>query len=69
MKTNLAGPAAELRITNLVKRFGTASAGANNFMAVDNVSLTVPPGSFFAMLGPSGCGKTTTLRMVALHRK
>ena len=65
MKTNLAGPAAELRITNLVKRFGTAAAGANNFMAVDNVSLTVPPGSFFAMLGPSGCGKTTTLRMVA----
>lgn len=65
MKTNLAGPAAELRITNLVKRFGTVAAGANNFMAVDNVSLTVPPGSFFAMLGPSGCGKTTTLRMVA----
>ena len=65
MKTNLAGPAAELRITNLVKRFGTAAARPNNFMAVDNVSLTVPPGSFFAMLGPSGCGKTTTLRMVA----
>ena len=28
-------------------------------------TLTVPQGSFFALLGPSGCGKTTTLRMVA----
>ncbi|MGL5828935.1 MAG: ABC transporter ATP-binding protein [Angustibacter sp.] len=34
-------------------------------MAVDDLSLTIPAGSFFALLGPSGCGKTTTLRMVA----
>jgi spermidine/putrescine transport system ATP-binding protein len=33
--------------------------------AVDNLDLTVPSGSFFALLGPSGCGKTTTLRMIA----
>ncbi|MFB6725209.1 ABC transporter ATP-binding protein [Kribbella sp. NPDC056345] len=33
--------------------------------AVDNLDLTVPAGSFFALLGPSGCGKTTTLRMIA----
>ena len=65
MKGNLAGPAAELRITNLVKRFGGPVMAANAFVAVDNISLTVPAGSFFAMLGPSGCGKTTTLRMVA----
>src|SRR5262249_21691909 len=31
----------------------------------DDLTLTVPNGSFFALLGPSGCGKTTTLRMVA----
>jgi spermidine/putrescine transport system ATP-binding protein len=32
---------------------------------VHPLDLTVPQGSFFALLGPSGCGKTTTLRMVA----
>jgi len=35
------------------------------FTAVDNISLTVPAGSFFALLGPSGCGKTTTLRLIS----
>src|SRR5579864_7516269 len=33
-------------------------------VAVDNVSLQIERGNFFALLGPSGCGKTTTLRMV-----
>ena len=49
---------ADLRLVDVTKRFG-------DFMAVDDLSLTIPAGSFFALLGPSGCGKTTTLRMVA----
>ena len=53
-----AGGGADLHIVDLTKRFGT-------FVAVDSLSLTVPSGSFFALIGPSGCGKTTTLRMVA----
>src|SRR3954468_15710543 len=48
----------DLRLENLTKRFG-------DFVAVRDLMLTVPNGSFFALLGPSGCGKTTTLRMVA----
>ncbi len=48
----------DLRLANVTKRFGS-------FTAVDDLTLVVPEGSFFALLGPSGCGKTTTLRMVA----
>lgn len=51
-------PAGGLRLANLTKRFGASTA-------VDDLSLTIPQGSFFALLGASGCGKTTTLRMIA----
>ncbi|MFP9192410.1 ABC transporter ATP-binding protein [Natrialbaceae archaeon A-CW1-1] len=33
--------------------------------AVDDVTLRVREGEFFALVGPSGCGKTTTLRLIA----
>jgi spermidine/putrescine transport system ATP-binding protein len=54
----MTGTTGDLRLHDVTKRFG-------DFVAVDAINLTVPQGSFFALLGPSGCGKTTTLRMVA----
>jgi putative spermidine/putrescine transport system ATP-binding protein len=49
---------AEVRLQGLTKLFGPVTA-------VNDVSTTVPAGSFFTLLGPSGSGKTTTLMMVA----
>jgi putative spermidine/putrescine transport system ATP-binding protein len=48
----------EVRFESLRKQY-------NRLIAVDNVSLTIEPGSMIALLGPSGCGKTTCLRMIA----
>src|ERR1700731_4186944 len=47
-----------LEIAGASKRFGATTA-------VDDVSLSVERGAFYALLGPSGCGKTTLLRVIA----
>ncbi|HKD35068.1 MAG TPA: ABC transporter ATP-binding protein [Gaiellaceae bacterium] len=49
--------APDVRLERVTKQF-------DDVTAVDDISLEIERGSFFAMLGPSGCGKTTTLRMI-----
>ncbi len=53
--------AAMLEIKNLVKVYGT---GKEAKRAVDDISLTIPQGSFFGLLGPNGAGKSTTIHCV-----
>ncbi len=48
---------AAVRLVGVTKQF-------KQMVAVDNLTLELAQGEFFALLGPSGCGKTTTLRMV-----
>ncbi|WP_413875611.1 ABC transporter ATP-binding protein [Albidovulum sp.] len=47
-----------IQLQNISQKYG-------NYLAVDDVSVDLMEGEFFALLGPSGCGKTSLLRIVA----
>jgi spermidine/putrescine transport system ATP-binding protein len=47
----------DVRLEGVTKKF-------DDVVAVDDLSLEIESGEFYALLGPSGCGKTTTLRMI-----
>ncbi|SDW14788.1 ABC transporter ATP-binding protein [Roseicitreum antarcticum] len=49
---------AEVALRGVSKSFG-------GDVALDDVTMTIPDGSFVVLLGPTGAGKTTTLRMVS----
>lgn len=46
-----------LQINNLYKNYG-------NFVALNDVSLSIPEGKIFGLLGPNGAGKTTLIRII-----
>jgi putative spermidine/putrescine transport system ATP-binding protein len=52
----------EVAVVGVTKRFGET-------VAVKDLSLSIPHGSYCCLLGPSGCGKTTILRMIAGHER
>jgi putative spermidine/putrescine transport system ATP-binding protein len=52
----------DIELVGVTKRFA-------NLVAVDNIDLTIPGGTYCCLLGPSGCGKTTILRMIAGHEE
>src|SRR5277367_3140380 len=47
-----------IELIHLVKNFG-------ELVAVNDISLSVPRGEFFAVLGPNAAGKTTTIKILA----
>ncbi len=47
-----------ITVKNLTVKYG-------DFIAVGNVSFSVPHGSFIALVGPSGCGKSTIIKAIA----
>lgn len=55
--TNDAATVPAVEAINLVRRFG-------DFVAVDDLNLTLRRGSFFGFLGPNGAGKSTTIKML-----
>src|SRR5690348_262481 len=54
---------ASIEVVGLTKRFLTPAGSP--FTALKNVSFTVEPGQFCAIVGPTGCGKSTTLGQVS----
>jgi NitT/TauT family transport system ATP-binding protein len=61
--TGGAEEAARIQIDGLTKRYLTPKG--ETFTAITDVSLTVEPGEFCAIVGPTGCGKSTTLAQVS----
>jgi ABC-2 type transport system ATP-binding protein len=59
LRVSHGGAAPAIELSGLSKRY------RGGLVAVDDVTLSVPPGVVFGLLGPNGAGKTTTIKMIA----
>lgn len=59
-ETPIAPDAKGVVLQSVTKKYGPVTA-------VENITLSIPAGTYCCLLGPSGCGKTTTMRMIAGH--
>src|SRR5438876_9825120 len=57
------GITSAIELQEVTKRFLTPSGQA--YTAIRDVSLSVAPGEFCAVVGPTGCGKSTTLGLIS----
>src|SRR6266705_6138529 len=55
--------ASAIELQEVTKRFLTPSGEA--YTAIRDVTLSVAPGEFCAVVGPTGCGKSTTLSLIS----
>jgi len=55
-----------IELVNVTKVY---KVGSSKVLALDNVSLKIPTGSFYAIMGPSGSGKTTLINIIGLLDK
>ena len=52
------------RLGDIVIDFKNVSKGYDNQLLIDNLTLSIPPGSIVGVIGPNGAGKSTLLNMV-----
>lgn len=57
-------PEQAISVTHLRKEYGSPLSPERRFVAVEDLTLSVPRGQVFGFLGPNGAGKTTTINML-----
>src|SRR5579884_587854 len=67
IRDNVSGPVVPttpaIELQDVTKRFLTPNGQV--YTAIRNITLSVAPGEFFAVVGPTGCGKSTTLGLIS----